>query len=379
MSVTFLPPMRLTGATVLRDGALQDRSVALSGGRITRGPLPEVDLGGYLVLPGMIDLHGIDRGRSRGPEGRLTRAAKDAAAHGVTTAWIRQGWSWEDGPDGCAAAGAMLEAHRSVDLGIDLRVLLAVECHATDTAERLVALARRHGVDQVVFRDTLPELIEMSSTEPRRFAARAARAGRTAEALMGDIRAAHERSREVPRFLCRLGEAFDTLGVLYGSMGDPDAETRERYSMIGARLSIFPATRRVAASANAMGDPVVLSAGDVMAERMPALDLIREGRCTALASARGFASLIGAVRLLVGRGLLDLPRAWSLVSAAPAEIARLPDRGVIAPGRRADLVVIDPVTWQVAATISSGRLAFATGTLARRLAPVLGDTALAAE
>ena len=53
-----LPSLRLTGATILRDGALQDRSVAFAEGRITRGPLPEVDLTGYLVLPGIIDLHG---------------------------------------------------------------------------------------------------------------------------------------------------------------------------------------------------------------------------------------------------------------------------------------------------------------------------------
>ena len=54
------PPssLRLTGATVLRDGALQQRSVAFEDGRISKGPLPEVDLSGYLVLPGIVDLHG---------------------------------------------------------------------------------------------------------------------------------------------------------------------------------------------------------------------------------------------------------------------------------------------------------------------------------
>ncbi len=53
-----LPPLRLTGAHILRDGAMQQRSIGLAEGRITRGPLPEVDLSGFLILPGIIDLHG---------------------------------------------------------------------------------------------------------------------------------------------------------------------------------------------------------------------------------------------------------------------------------------------------------------------------------
>ena len=334
---------------------------------------------GLLVLPGMVDLHGVPRAPGRGAEAALAETAAQAALNGVTTAWVRQGWSWEPGPDSADAAVRLLEAQRDVDLPIDLRVLLCVENHATDTAERLIAVARRHGVAQVVFRNALPELIEMSSTDAARFAARAAGGGMSPDALMDLVRAAHGRTREIPRFLCRLGEAFDTLGVSYGSMGDPDAETRERYSMIGARMSVFPATRRVAASANAMGDPVVLSAGDVVAERMPALDLIREGRCTALASARGFETLLPAVFVLVERGLLDLAGAWNLVASGPAEMARMPERGVIAPGRRADLVIVDPVRRRVEATVSAGRLAYATDEILGRLAPVLGDSVLAAE
>ena len=50
----YLPPLRFTGATVLREGELQARSLAIADGRITKGPLPELDLSGYLILPGII-------------------------------------------------------------------------------------------------------------------------------------------------------------------------------------------------------------------------------------------------------------------------------------------------------------------------------------
>ena len=54
----FLPPLSLTGAHILRNGAMQYGAISLAEGRITGAALPNVDLSGYLILPGIIDLHG---------------------------------------------------------------------------------------------------------------------------------------------------------------------------------------------------------------------------------------------------------------------------------------------------------------------------------
>ncbi|MFD1807735.1 hypothetical protein ACFSHQ_04910 [Gemmobacter lanyuensis] len=70
MMPSFLPPLRLTGAEILRDGELQRRSIGIAEGRITRGPLPEVNLSGYLILPGIIDLHGDSFERQVAPRPR---------------------------------------------------------------------------------------------------------------------------------------------------------------------------------------------------------------------------------------------------------------------------------------------------------------------
>ena len=60
--------------------------------------------------------------------------------------------------------------------------------------------------------------------------------------------------------------------------------------------------------------------------------------------------------------MLDLERAWGLISAAPAAAAGLDDRGVITEGRRADLVVLAPATAErparLVATIAGGRVAW---------------------
>lgn len=93
-----LPPLRLTGATILRDGLLQDRTVTIAAGRIASGPYPAVDLSGYYILPGIIDLHGDAFERHIAPRPSapfplamgLRSVDQDAAANGVTTAWLAQ-------------------------------------------------------------------------------------------------------------------------------------------------------------------------------------------------------------------------------------------------------------------------------------------------
>jgi alpha-D-ribose 1-methylphosphonate 5-triphosphate diphosphatase len=390
----FLPPLRLTRATVLRDGEMQARSVAFAEGRITRGPLPEIDLSGYLVLPGIVDLHNDAFERhvlprppaAFPPEAAIAAAEREAAAAGVTTLWLAQGWSWEGGIRSPDAAERLLQAHaayrrRAV---IDLRVQLRCETHMADTAPRLLANVRRFGIGYVSFGDHLAGVTETWRTEPHRVHARADRLGVAAEEIVKRADAAQEQAREVPRHLCRLAEAFDALGLVYASHDDPDAETRERFSMIGAKVSEFPATRRAAATAQAMGDPVVLGAPNVLrgrshSGRVSALDLVRDGLCDALASDYHAPSLAAAAWKLVDSGRLTLPEAWHLISRGPAQMLRLHDRGEIALGRRADLVVVNAATRAIEATISGGRLAYLSGEAGHRFLAAPGAFRLAAE
>ena len=56
--VRVAAPLRLTGAKELKKGELQARSLAFGEGIITKAPPSEVDLSGYWILPGIVDLHG---------------------------------------------------------------------------------------------------------------------------------------------------------------------------------------------------------------------------------------------------------------------------------------------------------------------------------
>jgi len=390
----FLQPLRFTGAKILRDGQIQQRSLAIADGRITKGPLPEVDLTGYLILPGIVDLHGDAFERHIAPRPAapfalglgLAATDREAAANGVTTAWLAQSWSWEGGhrgPDRAEALMATLDAYRPQML-TDLRIQIRCETHLVETGPRLLEAVRRHRIDYVVFNNHLDEAVEIARRHPDRLYHWAQQAGRSAEEHMALVEAALARASEVPRHLCQLAEAFDEMGVLYGSHDDPDGETRERYSMIGARIAEFPTSRRSAAAAKAMNDPVLLGAPNVVrggsqAGNVSATDLIAQGLCDALVSDYYYPALIHGAWRLVDMELRTLPQAWAMISEKPAEILRLPDRGRLDFGKRADLCVVNEETRAVEMTVAGGRLTYLAGEAAHRFAHRIHSLDMAAE
>ena len=375
-----LPQIRLTGAQILRDGAMQHRSISFADGRITRGPLPEVDLEGYLILPGIIDLHGdgFERHIAPRPSAPFPIAAglasfdREAAAHGVTTAYLAQGWSWEGGhrgPDYAEELFAALEAYRPTAL-TDLRIQIRAETHLVDETLRLIAAVKRFGIGYVIFNDHLEEGQHMARLAPTDFAAWARKIGKTTEEMAAVIDEASNKAKAVPRSLCTLAEAFDALGVVYGSHDDPDGDARERYSMIGARVAEFPLSRRAAVAAHAMNSPVIMGAPNVVrgksqAGNVSAQMLVSDGLCDALVSDYHVPALPLA--------------AWAMVSKNPAEIMRMTDRGRLDPGLRADMVVVNAETRVIEAKICGGRLAYLAGEAAQRFMVQQQAQALAAE
>ena len=388
------PPLRLTNAQILRDGVMQQKSISLADGLITRGPLPEVDLSGYLILPGIVALHGdgFERHMAPRPSAPFPLAAgfasfdREAAAHGVTTAYLAQGWSWEGGPRGpdhAESVMAALDLYRPHAL-TDLRLQIRAETHLVDETDRLIAAVKRHGIDFVVFNDHLAEALHMARLAPTDFAAWARKIGKTADELATVVDAAAALSKRVPRSLCTLAEAFDQMRVIYGSHDDADGEMRERFAMIGARLAEFPLTRSAAAAAHAMNSPVIMGAPNVVrgksqAGNVSATALVAEGLCDALVSDYHIPALPLAVWALVDRGMMDLPRAWAMVSQNPAEILRLHDRGRLLPGLRADLVVMNADTRMIEATICAGQITYLSGQAAARFTAQAIEMPMAAE
>lgn len=388
--MTSLPPIRFTGADVLLDGAIARGSVTLRDGWIAEGDGPSVDLSGYLVLPGVVDMNMGPLHRSA-PAPLMHRAAllardREAAAHGVTTGWVAQGWSWMGGPNKPETALDVMAALSVVRgaLLTDLRLQVRVETHMPDTRQALIAAITAHEVDQVMLVNGLPDAIQMAHRASHKLGAWAEAEGYAPEEFIRRLRAAKDAAPDVPRHLLALAEAFDGLGVVYGSHDDPDGETRERMGLLGARVAEFPLRAGAAAVARCNRNPIVFAASDIVraAPRsggVTTMALIAKGMGDALASRDHPATLVDAAFALVDSGARTLSEAWAMISTNPARIMRLADRGRIAPGLRADLAIMNAATRAVEGTICAGRISHLSGDLALRLMGARTAARLAAE
>ena len=159
-----------------------------------------------------------------------------------------------------------------------------------------------------------------------------------------------------------------------GSHDDYSTEIRDLWHERGALIAEFPETSDAAKAAKVAGDSVVLGAPNLVRGRshkgnISALELVLLEKCNALASDYHYPSPRRAALMLAQSGVLDFKEAWALVSSGPADMLGLTDRGRLASGLRADIVILN-VAGQVAATFSGGRMSYMSGNIAERFMPI---------
>ena len=357
---------------VLRNGQLQKRSISVAAGKIVKAKLPEVDLRGYWILPGIIDIF------SQAATDRLSQCVaphacmkttlravdQDARMAGITTAYLAQSWSNRTQMGAPARAAPLLKSlsEEQKSCQMDLHTLLCCDTQMTETQDQILRAVERHNITFALFQDrfTRQDLPDRSTSAP---------------CLSSAYSSDSLTNTGTPRFLCNLATRFEQLGIHYGSVGDPNGDTRERYSMLGARICVFPNSNSAAQIAKAVGDPIILAAADILRPSPPnggfsALQVLRLGLCDILASRRSFMSLPNAALKLVDDNIRSFPEAWDMISKTPAHVMGLFDRGVLENGKRADITVINRATRQVEMTISGGRIVYATGQAARQIASI---------
>ncbi|MBV8086839.1 MAG: alpha-D-ribose 1-methylphosphonate 5-triphosphate diphosphatase, partial [Chloroflexi bacterium] len=123
------------------------------------------------------------------------------------------------------------------------------------------------------------------------------------------------------------------------------AQTVEAHDL-GASVAEFPLSLEAARAAHQCGMQVVMGAPNVvrggsLAGNVGAAQLVSHGLCDALASDYQPAAILAAVFRLADDGVADLPRAAGLATWGSARTVGLEDRGELAEGRRADLVLVD--------------------------------------
>jgi alpha-D-ribose 1-methylphosphonate 5-triphosphate diphosphatase len=181
------------------------------------------------------------------------------------------------------------------------------------------------------------------------------------DALVGRVA---DRADEVPGSIARLAAAAQAAGIPSMSHDDMSIEQRRWFAALGVGIAEFPLTEAVAEVAVAEGAPTIFGAPNVLRGGShtgcpDAAEMAQRGWCSVLASDYFYPAMLQAPFILGRKHGVPLEAAWALVSANAAASVGLCDRGRIAEGARADLVLVDVDAKGLAhavATIADGRL-----------------------
>lgn len=389
------PLAGITGRRVMGADGIGLATLGIHNGSVMAQPPasgPCIDAGDLLVLPGIVDIHGDAFERSVMPRpgvsfpygAALLDVDRQLLAHGITTEFHGVTLSWEGGLRGEAYALRMFDALAQLRpvLGAEHKVHLRFEAYHLAGVETALSWMADGRVALLAINDHLPTMARRMSDE-RKLVQYAERAECDTETFRNRLRAASRNAQEVPAAMSCLIAAALAANLPVASHDDPDVATRQHYHAQGCRIAEFPLTVEAATLARQIGDETVFGAPNVLRGKSHtgapnATGMVAAGLCSVLASDYYYPALLQAAFKLAQLGVCSLPEAWHLVSRNPARATGLRDRGVLAPGMRADAILVDDSQLglpRVCATIVNGEVRHASGALSMTDLADLADVA----
>jgi alpha-D-ribose 1-methylphosphonate 5-triphosphate diphosphatase len=376
--------IRITGARTLLDDDLEVAPVHVSpdDGVISdigsdRSAGRTIDADGFYLLPGIVDMHGDAFERQMMPrpgvnvalDVALADSDRQAVANGITTIFHGVTWSWEPGLRGSDNARAILAGIETLQpkLAADTRYHLRHETFNLDAETEVLDWVAARRVGAVAFNDHLPSSDSLAK-RPDKINQMVERAGIPREDFLALVKRLHGRREEVPVSISRIAAEAGSHRVPLLSHDDASPEQRQWFRGLGCRVSEFPVNIETATDAANAGDAIVLGAPNVMRGKshmgwVNAAEMVGRGLCSILASDYYYpAQLIAAFRL-AEQGTAPLQTAWRLISETPARAMGLDDRGTIATGKRADLILVEADADsrpRVVGAIAAGRIVHLT-------------------
>lgn len=366
---------------VLEDQVLDDAALLIEDERIV-AVNPDgangsrvVDLAGQTLMPGIVDLHCDALEKEVEPRPNVhfpldfacSQADKRNAAAGVTTVFHALSFAnHELGVRNNVFAAEIARAvrawqpHALVDNRVHCRYevtdptapVVLLELLADDTMHLLSVMDHSPGQGQ--FKDI------------RAYRAYLARTYQKSDAELDSILASKLDQAEgaMERIRSLIGAARGRA-VSVASHDDDSPEKVDALGDLGVTISEFPINLESAQAAKARGMHTIFGAPNVLRGKsqsgaMRALDAVRAGVADCLCADYHPAALLHAVFRLPEAAGISLPQAARLVTRNPARAAGLDDRGVIAAGKRADLIAIADINGLPQATRvwREGRLAY---------------------
>lgn len=400
-------PLLIRGAQAILPDRMEEASVRVEAGEIVEiGDPPrdgalEIEGRGLILAPAIVDVHGDTFERQVMPRPNVffpTDVAvldtdRQLAANGVATAYHALTLSWEPGLRSVRRGEMMIEALNAQEarLTVDNRLQLRWETFAFEALELIEQALAGPKTPSIAFNDhtsmsmrafdvpvqdrafelsTDFQTASLSDDRVRqRTVGQAERAGLSSDDYITLLAEVWERRGQVDDAISRVAGSGRRAGAPMLSHDDTKAETRDYYRDKGARIAEFPMNVETARAARKAGDMIVFGAPNVVRGGShigspSAGDMVEDGLCDILASDYFYPALLAAAARLRRENRAPLERIWATLSANPARASHLDDRGEIAPGKRADLVLLDWPPDSVPAvrlTLSGGRVAYMSG------------------
>jgi alpha-D-ribose 1-methylphosphonate 5-triphosphate diphosphatase len=341
------------GSVLIRDGLIAD----IGSDRSAAG----VDLGGDLLLPGLVELHTDHLERHFTPRPGVqwdplaAALASDAqlAAAGVTTVLdaVRIGSASNQNDAAAQAARVLADSiEEAADAGL-LRADHAIHVRCEVSAEDCLDAFSEFGDDPHVLlislMDHTPGQRQYADMELfRRYLVGKGQVTESGfDAFVAPLIERSGRYADVHRRAIAGLAAQRGITVATHDDATPDhvAESVE----LGGCISEFPTTVLAASAAAKHGQLIVMGApnivrGSSQSGNVAASDLLGRGLLHILSSDYVPSSPLQAVFQLAADGTMGLADGTRLVSGNPARAVGLDDRGEIAIGKRADLVQVQP-------------------------------------
>ncbi|WP_425994582.1 alpha-D-ribose 1-methylphosphonate 5-triphosphate diphosphatase [Afipia sp. DC4300-2b1] len=373
----------IEGGEALVGNDLVDASIHVVGGMIaeirSRSGAASLRLNsnGLIALPGIVDMHGDAFERQMMPrpgvdfpiDVALVDSDRQAIANGVTTVFHATTWSWEPGLRGTENAHRLLDAIEGMRprLAADTRFHLRQETFNLDAEPTIAEWMAAGRVDLLAFNDHM-HMTAASMNNPKKRARMVERSGLTEGEFDTLVERVMARASDVPDSIARLASIARDHGIPLLSHDDESPDQRAGFRTMGIDIAEFPINEETARAAIEAGDFTVFGAPNVVRGGShtgwtSAADMVSKGLCSILASDYYYPAPLLAAFLLAADNILPLPQAWALISSAPAAATGLRDRGQIATGKRADIILVDaqePLRPRVVAAIAGGDMVHLT-------------------
>ncbi|MBN2332436.1 MAG: alpha-D-ribose 1-methylphosphonate 5-triphosphate diphosphatase [Deltaproteobacteria bacterium] len=330
------------------------------------------DVGNRLVAPGFVDLHSdaIEKEIEPRPGARfpvqmaITELDRKLGMAGITTMFHAIGFNDASltGNRGTRQAAELIRqivTANEQELTIDNLIHARYELTSFASVAEIKRLIDDDTINLLSVMDHTPGQGQFQSVESwKRFHLPAyGISSREADKIIAQKLRDKNISYELLR---KLFTAAAARGIMLASHDDDMVEKVDFLSDMGVTISEFPLSVGVARHAHrrglatGMGAPNVIR-GESQSGNISARELISEQVCDFVCSDYHPSSLLQVPYVLERELGMPLPAGFAMVSSTPARIAGLKDRGVIAPGSLADLVVIeDEQIPRVVMTIKNG-------------------------